>query len=179
MPTLYVMVGLPGSGKSTFLEFIDDPEFNDIPFVYSTDRYIEKVAGLLGRSYNQVFKDYINLATKYMNDMLTTVVKQGTNVYWDQTNMSSKKRIGILSRFPKTYHKVCYCIVPPRSADEWAELNSRILLRAEHTGKMIPPHIVESMADTYVEPTLDEGFDEVYLYDIYGNKIMVDITLES
>jgi len=179
MPTLYVMVGLPGSGKSTLLEFVDGPEFDDTPFVYSTDNYIERCAKMNRKSYNEVFQDFIKPATKHMNEMLILAIKQCADVYWDQTNMSSKKRIGILSRFPKTYRKVCICRVPPRSDEEWAELNSRILRRAEHTGKMIPPHIVESMADTYVEPTLDEGFDEVYLYDIYGNKIMVDITLES
>jgi hypothetical protein len=36
---------------------------------------------------------------------------------------------------------------------------------------MIPSHVVEQMADTYVEPTLDEGFDEIQLYDIFGNEI--------
>jgi hypothetical protein len=48
------------------------------------------------------------------------------------------------------------------------ELNRRI---ASRKGKSIPSHIVESMTQSYVEPTLDEGFDEVHLYDIYGNKI--------
>jgi hypothetical protein len=103
-----------------------------------------------------------------MNEMLNVAVKQRIDVYWDQTNVSSKKRLSILSKFPKIYRKVCICRVPPRDASEWAELDRRLLSRE---GKTIPSHIVESMADSYVEPTLDEGFDEVQLYDIFRNKI--------
>jgi hypothetical protein len=63
---------------------------------------------------------------------------------------------------------VCVCRVPPRDSLEWAELDRRILSRE---GKMIPHHIIESMADSYVEPTLDEGFDEVHLYDMHGRPL--------
>lgn len=165
MSTLTVLVGLPGSGKSTsILEDFDG-------FIYSTDNYIEQCAKMNGWSYNEAFQEFIEPATKQMNEQLTIAIRQKSDVLWDQTNMSSKKRIGILSRFSKTYRKICICRVPPRDASEWSELDRRILTRAQNTGKMIPHHIIESMADSYVEPTLEEGFDEVHLYDIFGNKI--------
>ena len=165
MPTLTVLVGLPGSGKSTSV-----PEDFD-GFVYSTDNYIEQCAKMNVWTYNEAFQEFIGPATKHMNEQLQIAIRQKSDVLWDQTNMSSKKRLGILSKFPKTYRKICICRVPPQDASEWAELDRRILDRATHAGKMIPHHIIESMADSYVEPTLNEGFDEVHLYDIFGNKI--------
>ena len=161
MPTLTVLVGLPGSGKSTSI-----PEDFD-GFIYSTDNYIEQCAKMNGWTYNQAFREFIEPATKTMNEQLEIAIRQKADVLWDQTNMSAKKRRGILSRFPKTYRKVCACRVPPLDSQAWNELRQRLLSRE---GKTIPLHIVETMADSYVEPTLDEGFDEVHLYDIYGTK---------
>jgi predicted kinase len=162
MAMLTVLVGLPGSGKSTSI-----PEDFD-GFVYSTDRFIEDAARHFNSTYNEMFKDNIGNATKVMDGMLAAAIAAGSDVIWDQTNMAAKKRRSILNRFPSHYHKVCICRVPPRDVLEWAELDKRILSRE---GKMIPHHIIESMADSYVEPTLDEGFDEVHRYDIYGNKL--------
>ena len=161
MPTLTVLVGLPGSGKSTSI-----PEDFD-GFIYSTDNYIEQCAKMNGWTYNEAFREFIEPATKTMNEQLEIAIRQKADVLWDQTNMSAKKRRGILSRFPKTYRKVCVCRVPPQDSQDWNELRQRLLSRE---GKTIPLHIVETMADSYVEPTLDEGFDEVHLYDIYGIK---------
>lgn len=162
MPILTVLVGLPGSGKSTSI-----PEDFD-GFIYSTDNYIEQCAKMNGWTYNEAFQEFIKPATKQMNEQVELAIRQGADVLWDQTNMSSKKRLGILSKFPKSYRKICICRVPPQTADEWLELGVRL---GSRPGKIIPIHIIESMADSYVEPTLDEGFDEVHLYDIYGNKI--------
>lgn len=162
MPTLTVLVGLPGSGKSTSI-----PEDFD-GFIYSTDRFIEDAAKHFGSTYNEMFKDNIKQATKCMDEMLVDALKNREDVIWDQTNMSSKKRYGLLSRFPRSYYRLCICRVPPRDDEEWSELNRRLLSRE---GKTIPIHVVESMADTYVEPTFSEGFDEVHLYDIYGRSL--------
>lgn len=168
MSKVEVLVGLPGSGKSTRLAFVDDPEFGDTVFVYSTDNYIERCAKVNGWTYNEGFREFIEPATKHMNEMLTVALNQGVDVYWDQTNMSSKKRKGILSKFPKNYGKVCWCIAPPRTPEEWAELDRRLSSRP---GKTIPHQIIESMADSYVEPELDEGFDYIMVVDLFGNTI--------
>jgi tRNA uridine 5-carbamoylmethylation protein Kti12 len=168
MSKLEVLVGLPGSGKSTRLSFVDDPEFGGDVFVYSTDNYIEARAKEAGKTYDDMFSDHIGDATKHMNDVLAIAVSAGIDVYWDQTNMSSKKRKSILSKFPKNYRKECWCVRVPQTPEEWGDLEIRLMLRE---GKTIPHHIVEAMADSYVEPELDEGFDKITIVDLYGNVI--------
>jgi tRNA uridine 5-carbamoylmethylation protein Kti12 len=168
MSKVEVLVGLPGSGKSTRLSFVDDPEFSDTVFVYSTDNYIEAQAKEAGKTYNDMFRDHIDAATKHMNDVLAIAISAGIDVYWDQTNMSSKKRKGILSKFPKSYRKECWCVRPPQTPEEWGDLEIRLMFRE---GKTIPHHIIEAMADSYVEPELDEGFDYIMVVDLFGNTI--------
>lgn len=172
MPKVTVLVGLPGSGKSTFLNFANEPEFSDTVFVYSTDNYIEKIASANNKTYNEAFKDNIEPATKAMNAYLEIALSMKVDVYWDQTNMSPKKRKGmILSKFPKSYVKECYCIAPPQNDSEYDELTARLSAREIIEGKTIPMHIIQSMADSYVEPELDEGFDYIKIVDLFGNTI--------
>lgn len=167
MSKVEVLVGLPGSGKSTFVNSVFGEDPSGV-FVYSTDNVLEELAAKTGETYNQVFKDNIGYATKLMDDLLANYILMGARVVWDQTNMSSKKRRGILTRFPKSYRKVCWCIAPPRTPEEWAELDRRLSSRE---GKTIPHHIIEAMADSYVEPELDEGFDYILVVDLFGNTL--------
>lgn len=167
MSKIEVLVGLPGSGKSTFAENILSKHPINV-FTYSTDNYIAQQAELEGKTYNEAFSDNIKDATYVMNHLLLQAVEAQCCVVWDQTNMSAKKRRGILSRFPKSYRKVCWSIAPPRTPEEWAELDRRL---ASREGKTIPHHIIEAMADSYVEPELDEGFDYILIVDLFGNTI--------
>lgn len=168
MKKLVVLVGLPGSGKSTYLKFVDDPEFGDTVMVYSTDNYIEHEAKQLNITYTEAFKDNISAATKHMDDILRIAVSAGVDVYWDQTNMTAKKRKNILSKFPNSYEKTCMCIRPPQTIGEWFELRVRLGSRPDKT---IPVQIIESMADSYVEPELAEGFSYIKIVDLFGNVI--------
>jgi len=168
MSKVEVLVGLPASGKSTFVRNVFG-EHPDKVFIYSTDNYIMTCVNEHGyKTYDEAFPHCIKAATKTMDEGLKLALMWGDRVVWDQTNMSSKKRKAILSKIPKSYRKVCWCIAPPRDDDEWFELNWRLGSRA---GKTIPPHIIESMADSYVEPELDEGFDYILIVDLFGNTI--------
>lgn len=167
MPELIVLVGLPASGKSTFQSSHEGTG----EFVYSTDRYIETTVNEFGyKSYDEAFASQIGPATKTMNEALTHAIRLKQDIWWDQTNMTAKKRRSILSQFPAKsgYKKSCFCIAPPRNEEEWAELRRRLHSRP---GKTIPWHVVESMFHSYVEPSLSEGFYRVVIADIYGNII--------
>lgn len=167
MSKVTVLVGLPGSGKSfhvNSLRFSDDQKV----FVYSTDAYIEEKALLEGSTYSEVFEHYIREATDYMNNSLQQAIADNTMVIWDQTNMNPKKRKWILSQFPESYDKCCFTIAPPKNPTEWAMLYARLGARV---GKTIPGYVLDSMLSSYEEPTLEEGFDLVYVFNITGNLI--------
>jgi predicted ABC-type ATPase len=161
-------------GKSTLLNFVDNPEFGDTVFVYSTDRYIENAADRLGKTYDDVFEEYVGSATKYMNDALDSAIKDGVDVYWDQTNLGVKKRANIINRIRQPGYAVHFiCVVPPGAGwgDAQTEWKHRL---ANRTGKTIPNNIMKSMIDNYVEPEPEEGFDTVTYYNMYGVLITID-----
>lgn len=164
MQTMTVLVGLPGSGKSSFVKKWNDGSV----FVYSTDDYIECIAYFNGKTYNDVFHDQIKDAVKYMDSQVVSAFRNNKDVIWDQTCLNPKKRASILAKTPKDYTKHCICMVPPRNQSEWDELRRRL---ANRPGKTIPDNVIESMARSYVEPSVNEGFHTVAIYDIFGKPI--------
>lgn len=150
-PTVYVLVGLPGSGKSTWTKNIHP----DLP-VASTDDYIDKKAAELGLTYSEVFADAVKPATAAMNADVDRFIRTDQSFIWDQTNLGAKKRKSILARIPKHWKKVAVVFnVSP------AELKARLSKRASETGKIIDDSLIDMMRGTYAPPSRDEGFDEI------------------
>ena len=149
MTTLYMMIGVPASGKSTWLKNQDTRESVRL----STDDYIESQA-INGKTYNDVFKDTIKAATAAMYRDLEFGISMGMDLYWDQTNLSAKSRAGKLQKIPQNYEKVAVVFPTPDEDTLKKRLNSR-------PGKTIPPHVMNSMIDNFEMPTLAEGFHSI------------------
>lgn len=152
MPTLYMLVGVPASGKSTWIETQNfDPETT---VILSTDKYIDVEAARQNKTYSQVFSSYVKRATAIMNAGLKMAVKDKMNIVWDQTNVTAKARAKKLEQVPSNYRKVAVFFPTP-------EANERQRRLASRPGKIIPPNVMLAMSSTLEMPSVDEGFDEV------------------
>jgi predicted kinase len=148
-----MLVGVPGSGKSTWVKSKDFDWGKTV--VVSTDQYIELRALSQGLTYNDMFESTIKDATA---DMLRTVhqaVRAGTDIVWDQTNTTVASRAKKLRNIPSSYKKIAVYFKTPES-----EEHAR---RLDRPGKSIPAHVMKSMITSLEIPTLDEGFDEVII----------------
>lgn len=146
-----MLIGLPGSGKSTWLKTRSNG------FVASTDDYIQKNADELGISYNEAFPKFIKEAAKNMNEQIVYWISLGEDVYLDQTNLSSVSRARKLQPFKDAgYRCEAYEFQSMLGIDEINELRP---------DKVIPDHIYIQMENNYDPPLLSEGFD--YMYSVY------------
>ena len=169
-PICTVMVGLPGLGKSTLIEGMYKPD----TFIYSTDSYIEQQAQALDKTYDDVFKDYIDKATFRMNALLDIAIKERLDIIWDQTNLGVGKRRKIINRMKQAGYWVrCVCIIPPEAG--WLD-DQKVWARrlANRPGKTIPHNIMTNMFESFTVPTMDEGFDVIDIYNMHGILLSID-----
>lgn len=150
MAKLYMMVGVPGSGKSTW---INSQDWATECVLVSTDKLIELEAGRQGKTYNDVFKSYIDEATRIMNEDIQLAVEAGKDIIWDQTNTSRKSRKAKLAQVPG-YYKIAVVFDVPESEEWKRRINSR-------PGKMIPDAVLKAMAEGFQIPD-EKEFDEIW-----------------
>lgn len=150
---LYVLVGVPGSGKSTWVK--NQEWAVGIPVV-STDNFIDEYAEQQGKTYNEVFEERMPVAVKLMANQVHICKANKSDIIWDQTSTSVGARRKKFNMLPD-YYKIAVVFKTPDPAELERRLNSR-------PGKNIPKHVQASMADQLNNnpPTLEEGFDEIW-----------------
>lgn len=163
MSKLYIMMGIPGSGKSTWCE----------ENISNKDNYVSRDRvrfGLLkaGDNYfakeNEVYKEFINIIDKKLMTY--------NEVYVDQTSLNSgarRKLIRSLQIKPDEIH-VIWLKTP---------LQKSLLQNAKRKGlERVPDHSIIQMYGRLERPTWSEGIK--YLHIIENNKeTIVDLEEEA
>ena len=145
MTTLYMMVGLPASGKSTYAKLLAE-EVNGI--IVSSDGIraewygSEEIQGDAGKIFREV-----ELRCK-------NALGAGRSVVMDATNMNAKKRANFLRQMPEC-HKVCVVMAVP-----FDECIKRDEERPRHVG----PAVMEKMRKNFQMPYYNEGWDHIEVF---------------
>ena len=150
MNKCYQLIGVPGSGKSTWIK--NQEWLKDVPVV-STDNFVEAYAKEQGKTYNEVFKDYMPIAVKLMANQALICQANNVDVVWDQTSTTAVSRKRKFNTLPNYEHIAVVFLTP-----EPEELARRL---ASRPGKNIPTDVMRSMINNFEMPTIDEGFKEI------------------
>jgi predicted kinase len=153
MPKCYQLIGVPGTGKSTWTksqQWILGMEY------VSTDHHVEVYAKEQGKTYSEVFADYMPTAVELMAQEVRDAREAGRDIIWDQTSTTIASRARKFNMLPDYYHIAVVFPTP-----EHKELMRRLASRWE-SGKIIPEHVIASMIASWEEPTEEEGFKEIW-----------------
>jgi predicted kinase len=147
----YQLIGVPGSGKTTWIK---DQIWALGMFVVSTDNFVEDYALKQGKTYSEVFKEYMPTAVKLMADQVVFCRENKLDIIWDQTSTTIASRTRKFNMLPDYEHIAVVFRTP-----EKVELERRLESRP---GKEIPAYVMEQMIDGFQMPTEDEGFKEIW-----------------
>lgn len=131
MKTLYVMCGIPGSGKSTFSRQI-------------ADRYNAVRLSLDEMNYVRQFK---------LIPHVIDVLNEGNSVVADSLYTQKQWRTELLEAVKGIEcRRVLICMDTPLDV---------CVQRNQSRGHPLPDYMVEHLFKKYEKPTLDEGWDEI------------------
>lgn len=144
MVTFYMLVGLPGSGKSYQAKLLKDRygalwlNSDDLRAVFGTSKDDQTVNV-------PVFE--------YMRKQTVEALKRGQSVVYDATNLSAKRRSAFLDGLKKIgCRKVCVMVL--RRPEEC----KKAVIGRDH---IVPEEVIEKMYRRFETPYYCEGWDEI------------------
>lgn len=156
-PTLWVMVGLSGSGKSSVAKEIAKNNPNTI--IVSLDNIYEELTGKVeDQSKNEE-------VSKVFHKRIREALENNTNVIADATNITMRSRRAIIENIKGIKcNKIVYLIPKPFRQCKIDNLNR------QHP---VPEEVLNGQLRKFQIPFMEEGFDEGIIYYIH-NKNRLD-----
>ena len=148
MTKVFVLVGLPGCGKSTWAQQ-NKGHYQMFDVVLSSDEYRQK---LLGDENNQLNNELV-FSTLYKDAI--QYLKEGKSICIDATNITRKARRGILNRI-KENHIECEKIAVV------FEVEPKIVFSQNLSrDRVVPGQVIHKMMCNFEIPFYGEGFDTI------------------
>lgn len=148
MASVFMMVGVPGSGKSTIANKLSEITGAK---VLSSDEYRQRLLGDMNNQNNNgmIFDALFTDAKNYLIS--------NTNIILDMCNVTEKDRRNSLTRLAGIYDKFI--------AVELTTSMSDCIYRNNQRERVVPETVIHSMKYRYVSPKCDEGFTKVIQVD--------------
>ena len=143
-PTFTMIVGLVGSGKSTYAKQLAE-EANAI--ICSSDAIREELCG------DENSQDNNDEVFKILHSRIKENLKNGKNVIYDATNINSKRRRAFLSEI-KNIPCVKKCVI-------MATPFEMCCIQNESRDRVVPYEVIERMYKNWNTPYWFEGWDEI------------------
>lgn len=159
-PACWVLIGLPGSGKSTWraaqLERLAR-QGRSVTAI-STDDLIERFATAIGTTYTAAFRMIEHQALlAHVKRQFREAAERRHDIIVDRTNLGPVSRALWISRLAG-YRKIA-------AVFEVADDTHRDrLARAASAGKVIPDAVLADMKTNFTRPTKGEGFDLIWTF---------------
>lgn len=147
-PTLKVIVGVPGSGKTTYCKNYIEYKNNRRTIHISSDKIRKEILNDENDQTNN------NKVFEVMHQRTLEALENGYDVLYDATNITRKDRLSILNKCPSYVIKeaiVC-----------WAPIGMCIE-RDINRDRTVGKDVIDRMLKRFQAPYFDEGFDRIYV----------------
>lgn len=142
-----MLVGIAGAGKSTVAKELMDGR-DDIIYLSSDLLRIELFGDVNNQESNtNVFEE--------MAKRTKQALKDGKHVIYDATNISRKKRRGLLQQLPRDVQKVAFYV-----STEYKQ----IVNQNQERERVVPQHVIDKMYKSMQIPIYSEGWDKIVLF---------------
>lgn len=157
-----MLVGIAGSGKSTMAKELMS-ERDDVVYLSSDELREELLSDVNDQTKNSdVFVEMAKRTKQALRD--------GKHVIYDATNISRKKRRGLLQQLPKNVHKVA-CYIDTEYKDIVKQNNDR--------ERVVPQEAIERMYKSMQIPIYSEGWDNIMIFhhdNVENNQYPIQFT---
>ena len=146
MTKLFLMIGLPASGKSTLAEQIAKSEDAEI---VSSDNIRKELYG------DENIQGDNNKVFRILQERIINGLKNNRNMIYDATNISYKTRMAFLQRLNKLEVKKIAVMVATPYED--------CLIRNAQRERKVPEEVIKRMYYNFYVPQYFEGFNDIQI----------------